>query len=76
MRIFEAKIFTILSLRQLRSMGKLIMSLALSQTKVDAWSINLSILRKSADMKIEMQFLRSRSGGLAFIGPEYSFYCY
>ena len=46
------------------SIGRLTISLMFSFIKFAASPISLSILRKSADMNIEIQFFNSRSGGL------------
>lgn len=56
------------------SMGKLTISLMFSLMKFAASPISRSIFRKSADIKIEMQFFISRFGGLKFIGPAKSLF--
>ncbi len=55
-------------------MGKLTISLMFSLMKVAASPISRSILRKSADIKIDMQFFISRFGGLKFTGPAKSLF--
>jgi len=75
--ILEAKILTNLSLRQDISIGRLTISLIFSLIKLAASPNNLSILRKSADIKMDIQFFISSSGGLKFKGPAKSlFYAY
>jgi hypothetical protein len=72
--ILEARILTSLSLRQDISIGKLTISLILSLIKLAASPNNLSILRKSADIKMDIQFFISSSGGLIFKGPAKSLF--
>ena len=57
-------ILTSQSLIQLKSIGSFTISLRFLLIKPLASSTNLLIFRKSADIKIEIQFLISNSGGI------------
>lgn len=72
--ILEASILTNLSFRQDISIGKLTISLIFSLIKLAASPSNLSILRKSADIKMDIQFFISSYGGLKFRGPPKSLF--